>query len=200
MRPAALLFAAALATAPAAASAQATPARVLVDAFRAICMGPSPADAAAALAAADKAGWSPVPDALLAQFAGQFTNAAGRLKSDSSGMQFLILGEQSRPVGGRSIRMKACGVGASTPEGPAVEALLQAEAGVERNAALTKGGQIAWVYSDVGGRHTRLDERSEAALLAAMSAGTARFLMKQSRPASSAPAGLTILLVAAPTI
>ena len=188
------------ASAPVFALAQSTPAPALVGTFRSLCLDTGPAGRTAALAAAEKAGWSPVPDAMLAGFAGQLDKPAGRMKSDASGMQFMVLGEQSRSVGGTMIRMRACGVGGGTPDPTAVDALLQAEAGVAKNAQMSSGQQAAWVYVDEGGRHLSLDAANSGAIKAAVRAGTARFLMKQTRPAAQvSPGGLTIIMMAVPT-
>ncbi len=196
LRLAHLLPALALVAAPAAASAQATPAAELVAAFDKLCLAPA-SDRAGVPAAADAAGWSPLPDALLAPLAASFQNAAGRLKIEASGFQFLFVGEQTRPLGGVPVKMHACGLGAATAENAAVEAAMQTRAGVPRDATLSQGVRVGWAFSDKAGVHTQLNESDEKTGKAAIAAGVARFLVLQK--GEGGVQSPTILIEAVPT-
>ena len=198
MRRLALLAAALLAAAPAAARAQAA-APGLYGSFQALCVATG-GDRTAALAAADRDGWSPVPDALLASFAGQFKNASGRLKSSSAGIGFLVLGEQEQAQDGQTLHMRACGVGGSTPDPAAVASAVQAYAAVPPSDRSTPGRTV-WAYTDEAGRHAPLSFSDRAALKTALAKGNARVLFEQGGPSPSPalPGQMVVVVLAVPT-
>ena len=166
--------------------------------FQALCVATG-GDRTAALAAADRDGWSPVPDALLGSFAGQFKNASGRLKSSSSGLAFLILGEQDQAESGQTLHMKACGVGGSAPDGAAVKSAVQAYAAVPPSDRST-AERTLWAYTEEADRHVPLSFTDKTTLKAVLAKGNARVLMEQGGPSPSPaiPGQLVIVVLAVP--
>ena len=193
-----LLAGALLAAAPAAARAEAA-APGVYGSFQTLCVATG-GDRAAALAAADRDGWSPVPDALLSSFAGQFKNASGRLKSSSSGIAFLILGEQEQVEGGQTLHMKACGVGGSASDPAAVASAVQAYAAVPPSDRSTAERSI-WAYTEEAGRHAPLSFTDKPALKAALAKGNARVLFEQGGPSPSPAMNgqMVVVVLAVPT-
>lgn len=194
----ALTLAALLSAAPAAVHAQAGGGPV-VDGFRSLCVATG-GDRTAALAAADRDGWAPVPDALLSSFAGQFKNASGRLKSTPAGIAFLILGEQDRTEAAHTLHMTACGVGGSTTDPAAVAAAVQAYAGVPRSDR-SAGDTNVWAYADEAGRHAPLSFSDAAAMRAAIERHAARVLFERTSPSPSPalPGQMVVIVLAVPS-
>lgn len=191
MRALAAVVSLALFAAPVAARAQSTPGAAIVSDLRSICIA-AKGDRAAALALADKDGWSVVPDAMLAQVAGKVQDAAGRLKTDSTGFRFLLVGSDSRAFSGRAVKLSLCAVGAATDDKAGVTAGVQALAGPVQpmNEA---GGASIWVFADAPGGPKTLDPKDDKAADAAIQSGQARLLMSQTLPVAAFPSGVTII-------
>lgn len=179
------------------ARAQTTTADAILASFRALCLSTG-ADRAAALAAADKLGWFPVPDAAMAVSAPRFQNPVGRLRSAGGEFQFLVVGEQTRQLGGRAVRMHACGVGGSTPQTARLDAGMQELAGAPRSARLSDAEQTVWTYADESGRRTPLDDGDAKRTAAALDGGALRLLSRQTRVSPGMPTGLAVLTLDVP--
>ena len=177
-----------------AAHAQTPPAEglPLVDAFKSLCVA-TVADKSAALAAADAAGWGPIPEAFLSQAAGVMQEATGRLKVDGSGFQVLVLGEQSQAMGAQTLRIKACAVVGAAPDPAAAEAAAAAFAGVTKSTIQVGEGASLWAFTEGASGHTLLDPENKPGVAAAVSAGTARLVFLRPLAAAGAPPGLTLL-------
>src|SRR5579864_6966236 len=98
----------ALALSAAAATAQAAP---LFDAYQGFCLK-TDGDAAGSLAAATAAGWTPIPAAMLQQLSGAagVANADGRMRSSAAGLDFLLIGAKTVPIGAASLNVRFCAV------------------------------------------------------------------------------------------
>jgi hypothetical protein len=157
-----MLKAAALALAIAAmsVSAEAAP---LMDDFQSMCVK-TDLDAKAALAAADSAGWMPIPQALLAQLTSSamgLQKADGRLHSDAGGMHFLVVGDTApNMVGGdfpKGIdRASVCALG-SAPSEAGFEAKLADWVAVPQNPSFSKRETHGYAFFMDGDRRKPLD-------------------------------------------
>lgn len=186
----------ALLSAPAAAIAQATPGGTLVSELKSVCVA-AKGDRAAALALADKAGWSPAPDAIIAQVAGKVQDAAGRLKTDSTGFRFLLVGADTRTFAGKPVKVSLCAVGAATEDKGGVSAALQTLAGNVQPQSEANGASI-WAFVEGAGEPQPLDTKDSKAVDAAVSSGHARLLVQQTVPVAVFPSGVTIIGYAVP--
>jgi hypothetical protein len=149
------------------------------DAFRNFCVVNHGA-AASALAAADAAGWSPVPPQLLAQQAG-LQNADGRMKAKAAGAGSILLTAGGSVPQLGPVRMCLVGV---VPAGSSdLEGQLAAFAGVPKqvNADMPQG---FYVWRDDNGRHIPL-EQGTAEYRAQFASGTALIATIQSQPQMS---------------
>ena len=149
----------ALAIAATSASVEAQP---LFDDFQAMCLKTDGA-AQEALAAADAAGWMPIPKTMMDQLTGSMKGlekADGRLRSDAAGLRFLIVGDTgSNIVGGdfpKGIdRATICGIGVTPPE-TGFENKFAAWAAVPEEPSLSKRGTHGYAFALDGGAHRAL--------------------------------------------
>jgi hypothetical protein len=148
------------------------------DDFQSMCVK-TEADAAAALAAADAAGWMPLPQALLAQITSTskgMEKAEGRLRSDPTGLQFMVVASGSGMFGGSTQRLAICMLGVAPAKAGLVNELA-AWAAVPEEPSFSKDGAHGYVFSVEAGGHMRLDPKS-----AEMTAGRAKVAFAQSNP------------------
>jgi|GEM_PF-1465740 len=143
----------ALALSAAAASAEAAP---LFDAYQGFCLK-TDADAAGGLAAADAAGWMPIPVALLRQLGDSsgVDNAEGRMRSSAAGLDFVLVGAKKMPIGPMMLNVRFCAVAttaaASSPA--AFSAALASWAATPASPLMSKNGQTGYAFLDEGGTH-----------------------------------------------
>jgi hypothetical protein len=170
----------ALALSAGAASAEAAP---LFDAYQGFCLK-TDASAAAGLAAATAAGWTPIPAAMLQQLsaAAGVANADGRMRSSAAGLDFLLIGVKKMPLGGMSLSVSFCAV--ATTAAPSVPGELSAAladwAAMPPNPALSKNGQTGYVFMDEGGARKSVTPTGDAASAQAMiQSGHLRFAFVQ---------------------
>jgi hypothetical protein len=182
-------------SAAAGASAQAAP---LFDAYQGLCLK-TDADAAASLAAASAAGWTPIPAAMLAQLgAGAgIEKADGRMRSSAAGLDFMLVGAKTMPIGGLSLAVRFCAVATTgAPATPTeLSIALAGWAKIPATPAVSKNGQIGYVFLDEGGAHKPISTPGdEAAAKAMLQSGHLRFAFVQEGPA------LNLLAYAVPSL
>ncbi len=150
-----------LAIAAAAASAQAAP---LSDDFQVIC-AKTAADPKAALAAADAAGWMPIPQAMIGQLASGMKALGqldGRLRSDASGLRFMVVAE-GKALPGSALplgidRAVVC-MTASAPPDASVDAQVTAWAGVPASSVISNDKMRGYIFSLDGEEHRAVDPK-----------------------------------------
>lgn len=196
MRFPAIIGVLALLAAPVVAHAQSTSGGTLVAELKSVCVA-AKGDRAAALAIADKDGWSPVPEAMLAQIAGKVQDPAGRLKTDSTGFRFLLVGSDTRAFAGKPVKVSLCAVGAATEDKAGVTAALQTLVGKTAPSSEPNGASL-WAFTETGAGPQPLDPKDDKAVDAAVQTGTARLLAQQTVPVAAFPSGVTIIAYAVP--
>jgi hypothetical protein len=168
----------ALALAGAGASAHAAP---LFDAYQGFCVKPA-ADASSGIAAATAAGWSPIPDAILQQLSGAMgiQKANGRMRSDSAGLSFMFVGAKQLPVGAITLDLRFCAVATTGAIQPGeLTSALAAWTATPSSPALSKNGQVGYVFLDQGGAHKAVSNPNDAAAMALINSGDMRFAFVQ---------------------
>ncbi len=123
------------------------------DWFDKVCVA-SQADPAKALAIADAAGWMPVPQSLMAELSkkDEFRNVQGRMRSDASGLQLMIVGSGAFPIAPNLV-VPICGLGvmADPPESMAAEAETFAAVPDYKGNGRNKGKM--WIWHLDNGQH-----------------------------------------------
>lgn len=126
------------------------------------------ADAARALAAADAAGWQPVPTAMLGEPRPGMSNMQGRLRTSAAGFQVLITADGTQPVAGETMDMSICIVGG---QGGDAAGLGRAIAEYTGSPGERRPGQTSTLYSfadtPAGRRALGSDDPDAEALLRA---------------------------------
>ena len=120
-----LLLGAALATAPAAASAQAAEAPAAIDliaTLNTVCVA-ARGDRARAADLAAEAGFSPVPASTVPRLR-YSSETAGFMRSNATDISFVMTGTMTRRVGRQTVVMEFCGVGARPTDHRALDARL----------------------------------------------------------------------------
>jgi hypothetical protein len=144
------------------------------DAFRQMCMD-THADAAQAVAAADRLGWMALPQSMLDEFQkSEFHVTQGRIRSTSTTLYFLILGS-GRPAAGLDVDMQICGVAAmpGAPEEFAAQGAVLA--GVPKDEKLSTGKEF-YVWREENGKHIQID-RNDRGVLKQLLGGALNFLV-----------------------
>lgn len=144
-------------------------AQVGVEEFKQLCMDHH-GERAVVLAAADKSGWMPVPQALLEKFpTGTLKNLDARMLSSKEAMLLLLVGE-GKPSGIPQ-DLEICGIAAiPSPSGGFSQAAADIS-GVEKFGDSTTG---MYVWRDENGKHHHLDMSD---IPAALKAGDLNLLM-----------------------
>jgi hypothetical protein len=141
-----------LAAAMAAVLCTSAKAQVGVDEFQQFCMA-TRADRALALAAADKAGWMPIPKAMMDKFpAGEFKDPDARMRSGKDAMLFLIVGH-GKPMTMPGEDLQICGVGAAPPSADGFNPAAVEISGVEKFGDSSNG---LFFWREEAGKHIRL--------------------------------------------
>jgi len=156
-RFAALLSAAAILAAPAAQAED------LYASFQSLCVG-THGQAAPSLAVAASAGWMPMPDSLVQQFAGgsEFKDVQGRIRSSSSSMEIMLIARMEGKIRQLPVRLQICAV-ASMPPDAAVSAKLTDWVAVPSSDELSEGARTGYVFTDEAGQHHAISsDRAEA--------------------------------------
>jgi hypothetical protein len=168
----------ALALTGAGASAHAAP---LFDVYQGFCVKPA-ADASGGIAAATAAGWLPIPDAMLQQLSGAMgiEKADGRMRSDSSGLSFMFVGAKKLPIDGAALDLRFCAVATTGALAPGeLSGALATWAATPSSPALSKNGQVGYVFLDQGGVHKPVSNPNDAAAKALIKSGDMRFAFVQ---------------------
>jgi hypothetical protein len=164
-----------------AVSAGAVEAAPMFDDFQGFCVKTA-ADAAPSMAAATAAGWSPVPQVMLAQLsaAAGIPEADGRMHSDAGGLSFVFVGKKQLPIGGAAVNVRFCAVAttAAPPAGELPDALA-AWAAVPSAASMSKPGQTGYFFLDDAGGHKPVPTDDPAAALALAQSGHLRLAFVQ---------------------
>lgn len=150
-----ILFAAvALALSAQFTSAHAAPVTEFDD-FRSICIA-AEGNRSMALAAADQAGWMPIPDEMFRKIIGPMAlgEADGRVRSSKSGLSFLIVG--AKAIG--PFPAEACMIATQGADPDALKAQASAFADAPPIPALSVEGRLAFAWRDVGGHREALSE------------------------------------------
>jgi hypothetical protein len=148
------------------------------DDFQSMCVK-TDATAAAALAAADAAGWMPLPQAMLTQLVSSskgMEKAEGRLRSDPKGLQFMVVASGSGIFGGSPQRLAICMLGVAPAKAGLVDQLA-AWAAVPEEPSFSNDGTHGYVFSVEAGGHMRLDPKGPD-----MTAGRAKVAFAKSTP------------------
>ncbi|MFI4950476.1 MAG: hypothetical protein ACHP7A_05495 [Caulobacterales bacterium] len=164
-------------------AAQAAHAEPVFDAFTSICVK-NAADGAASLAAADAAGWMPIPAPMMQNFSKLgFDNPDGRIKTDAAGLYIVLVGSSSRPIEGLSVSMRVCAVATTAAAaGAALNDEMAAWAAVPSEPRLSHGSQVAYAFTEEGGVHRVLQDPTGAEAKALLASGRANFAFVRSDP------------------
>ncbi|THD50941.1 hypothetical protein [Phenylobacterium sp.] len=167
----------------------------LFDAYQALCVKTG-AEAPATLAAADAAGWMPLPQPLLQQLskAAAVDGADGRMKSDAAGIQLLIAGHKTMPIGPANVDVRFCAVATTAAVADALKSQLAAWAAVPPEPGLSATDRTGYAFTDAHGVHTVLTKPNDDQALALLRTGhvTMAFIQESK--------GLNLLAFAVPSI
>ncbi len=129
-------------------AAQANP---TFETFRDLCVT-TRADASAALAAADRSGWTDMPAMFQDEIAKQgFGQGRGRAKMFNRALMLMYAGNGAPVVDGEPIAVKVCALGLRTSAGEALRKAATDWAGVPASPEFRKGQ--AFAFLDDGGVH-----------------------------------------------
>ena len=135
-------------------------------------------DLKAPIAQADGLGWQVAPPEMMKALPAALQDAQGRYMLDGSGVEFVLTGRGNFPVGGKAVKAGVCMVGARPAN--ATDLIIRAGALAGVAASRSGGDQTLFAYNDTAGVHTAVDVQDEAAVLAAIKAGTATVVLVQS--------------------
>ena len=191
MRPAA----AAVALGLAGLAASAARAEPLFDAYQALCVKTA-AQPEAVIAAADGAGWQPIPDAMLQQLGSGIAvqSAQGRMKSTDKGLTLMVVGHKDLPLGGVTANMRFCAVATTGAVDPGLGGQFAAWAAVPAEPALSAAGRNGYVFTDNGGAHTVVSKPGDSEAKDLLRSGRANVAVIQEGK------GLNLLAFAVPTM
>jgi hypothetical protein len=177
------------------AGSSAAAAGPLFDTYQGLCVKTA-ADPAAVLATADGSGWMPIPDALLQQLgaASKVEGAQGRMRSDATGVNIVMIGHKSMPVGGQTVQMRFCAVATSVTAGEPIADELQAWAGVPSMPELGGPGRAGFAFLDQGGVHTAVTKPDDEQAKALLRSGHVSLAFSQEGK------GMNLLAFAVPTM
>lgn len=166
---AALVAVLSLGAAPVQAQAPAPPEGLIADLVQFCMMTEGQSQAVATRAG--EAGYSPMPDAMLAR-ARRMRDPAGFLKTDAAAMRMVMTAHESRGFGGRQIAMRMCAVAMEPYDARTLNRDLEATLGhpplrFDRNI-------FAWVYGDEGRAPIR--DVSDRGFLELIEAGGVRMI------------------------
>ncbi len=133
-------------------------------------------DLKAPIAQADGLGWQVAPPEMMKALPATLQDAQGRYMLDGSGVEFVLTGQGSFPIEGRDVKAAVCMVGARPADATALTIKAGALAGVPASRA--GGDQTVFAFSE-GAQHTALKVQDDAAVLAAVRAGTATVVLVQ---------------------
>ena len=167
----------------------------LFDSYQALCVK-SAAQPTAALTAADSAGWTSMPDALLLQLGArvQIDSAQGRINTDGGGPMALLLGHKEMPVDGTSVDVRFCALGASAVVGEPAADELASWAAVPSKRVTGDSGQAIYFFTNLSGVHTAAAPQDAEQLKALIQSGHANIAFSQDGK------GLTFLAFLVPTM
>lgn len=149
--------------------------------FRGMCVETG-ADAASALAEADAAGWMAAPKAMLQTMANDdFQVRDGRLRSNAEGMEFMVVGSGTRPLGRTPFKMNLCLTAFMPGDGAALKREVAAYAAVPRSPELSRGRAEGYVFTQSAMGHQPLKGARDADALEAMRRGSVRMLFVEQR-------------------
>jgi hypothetical protein len=146
------------------------------DLVRQLCIATG-ADRAAALEAADKSGWMPVPSAMMAALSqnGPIQGAQGRMRSSPSGLAFMLVGTGKVPeMPTASAKICAVGFGPADPE---LDKQISTLAAVPKSDMTFPGGGVGYIWTEDGGKH--LPVADEAHVQSALAVGPVHLLVDQ---------------------
>ena len=189
------LRAAVLALALSGLAASAACAEPLFDAYQALCVKTA-AQPDAVLAAADGAGWQPIPDAMLQQLGSGIAvqSAQGRMKSDSAGLTLMVVGHKELPLGGMTANMRFCAVATTSPVDASLAGDFAAWAAVPAEPGLSAAGRNGYVFTDNGGAHAVVAKPGDSEAKDLLRSGRANVAVIQEGK------GLNLLAFAVPTM
>jgi hypothetical protein len=139
----------------AALGAQAAPARAdpAFDTFRDLCVT-TRAEASAALAAADKRGWTDMPPVFRDEIAKQgFSGGEGRAKMHNRTLMLMYAGRGAPVIDGAAMPVRVCALGARPSDAAAVRKAAADWAGVPADPALPAHKGEAFAFLDEDGAH-----------------------------------------------
>ncbi len=148
----------------------------LFDMFQQIC-GVTHGDSAQALAVADKAGWMPIPDAMMASLSktAPVENPQGRMRTNSASLMLLFVGLGDIPEAG-GLKGGVCAIGSLPPQ-----AGLNQEAAsfavVPKNEKLS-AGRTGYIWREDNGSHIAIADE-DAAIKADVEKGPVNFLVEE---------------------
>jgi len=147
----------------------------MFDAFRQMCVS-THADEAQAIAAADRAGWMPIPQAMLDKFPkGNFDQPQGRMRSTNAGLSMLIVGSGKLPLPS-DVKGRICAVASMPGDAAALEQQVSELAGVPKDKTTLTGGQTLYVWREENGAHIQV-MRETPDLKSLVESGAVSFLM-----------------------
>jgi hypothetical protein len=123
--------------------------------------------------------------------------AEGRMRTSAAGLDFMLVGVKTLPVGGLSLAVHFCAVATTGALATPAELskALAAWAAIPPTPAMSKNGQTGYVFVDEGGAHKPISAPGDAAAAKAMiQSGHLRFAFVQEGPA------LSLLAYAVPSL
>ncbi len=133
-------------------------------------------DLKAPIVQADGLGWQVAPPEMMKALPATLQDAQGRYMLDGSGVEFVLTGRGSFPVEGRDVNAVVCMVGARPADATVLTIKAGALAGVPASRA--GGDQTVFAFNE-GPQHAALKVQDDAAVLAAVKAGTATVVLVQ---------------------
>ncbi len=139
-----------------AAGASAALAEPAFDTFRDLCLN-THAEAPAALAAADRAGWTDMPAMFQDEIAKQgFGGGAGRAKMVNRALMLMYAGQGAPMIDGAAVPVRVCALRLRAADSAAVRKAAADWAAVPADPALPADKGEAYAFLDAGGVHHAL--------------------------------------------
>jgi hypothetical protein len=177
-----MLRALGLGAAVALASASAAAAAPLFETYQTVCVE-TRADSSASIQAADRLGWMPLPDPMVAQLQSQtgMRDAKGRMVSTTGGLMFMMVGQRSMPVSGQAMNMTACAVAQMpAPAGADLKSQVAQWVAVAPDERLTDKNSTAYVFTEEGGVRRKVDKPTDDKAKALLTARAINFVFIRS--------------------
>jgi hypothetical protein len=132
----------------------------LFDAFKSLCVD-THAARAGSLAAAEKIGWTPVPESLLSKLkpSGDVMAVDGRMTTTKEGLVVMVVG-YGKSLGALKLQVDLCTLVATPGDGVSLKAAAAEFAAVDPDPFLNESGGVAYAWRDEPAGHKQVNVAS----------------------------------------